>query len=61
MITTQKDLRAAFWAAHPGFKRHPGWTQNQYPTDTRVAWCDHVEHLRRDGQINEALAQRATL
>lgn len=36
-------------------------TQNEYPTDTRVAWCDFVDHMERDRQISEALASRATL
>ena len=36
-------------------------TQNEYPTDTRVAWCDFVDHMERDRQIGEALASRATL
>lgn len=74
MITTQKDLRAAFWEAHPqhrrgvkavgtahGRKFYVEKTQNDYPTDVRVAWCDFIDYMRRDGQISEALAQRATL
>lgn len=64
-ITTQKELRAAFWRAInescPGVRRVASWTQNQYPTDVRVAFCDFVEHLLRDRQISETLAQRATL
>ena len=59
--TTQAQVRRAFWASAPAFQRRPGWTQNQYPTDTRVAFCDWVYYLRRDGQISEALAQRVTL
>lgn len=74
MITTQKDLRAAFWEAHPQYKRGVKFagmangrklyvekTQNEYPTDVRVAWCDFVDNMRRNGQISEALAGRATL
>lgn len=60
-ITTQQALRDAFWESNPELQRHGGQTQNQYPTDTRVAWVDFVEYLQRDGQISEALAQRATL
>lgn len=61
VITTQKELRAEFWRANPELKHIPGKTQNEYPTDVRVAWCDFVEHMYRDGQISEALAYRATL
>jgi hypothetical protein len=60
-ITSQKDLRRAFWEANPDLQRKAGWTQNDYPTDIRVAWCDYVFALAHDGLISEALAQRATL
>lgn len=60
-ITNQKDLRAAFWAAHPTFVRKGNQKQNSYPTNTRVAWCDYVEAMYRAGQISNDLAQRATL
>ena len=61
MITTQRELRNRFWDANPELKRKPGATQNDYPTDTRVAWCDFVDHMQSEGQIPETLAQRATL
>ena len=61
MITTQKQLRAEFWRSNPELKRIPGKTQNEYPTDVRVSWCDFVERMYRAGQISEALADRATL
>lgn len=75
MITTQKALRAAFWEAHPQFKRRVrptkvhvngtqvflACTQNEYPTDVRVTWVDFVDSMRRDGRISDALAGRATL
>lgn len=75
MITTQKELRNTFWADHPQFRRtvkvagrrpngdpiYIAKEQNDYPTDIRMAWCDYVEHMRRDNQITENLAQRATL
>ena len=59
-ITTVAQMRQAFWNDHH-FVRHAGWTQNQYPTDVRVAWVDFVDYLARDGRISEPLAQRATL
>ncbi len=60
-ITTQAQLRAAFWEGHPHFKRRPGKTQNDYPADIRVTWCDYVDTMNRCGVISDALAQRATL
>lgn len=61
MITTQKELRAAFWESHPDLTRQGRKTQNDYPTDTRIAWCDYIDRMCRDGQISEKLGQRATL
>lgn len=60
-ITTQRALRAEFWARHPFLRRRPGETQNDYPADTRVAWVEYVDTCARCGRITEALAQRATL
>lgn len=70
MMTTQNQIRAAFWAAHPTAdrRRYPArdWTREDntrrdFCTDTRCAFVDFVDHLERSGQISEALAQRATL
>lgn len=61
MTTSQKELRELFWEHNQDIKRVPGWTQNQYPTDIRMTWCDFVEMMRRDGLISEKLAARATL
>lgn len=61
-ITNQKILRDTFWREHPSLVRGSrSKTQNQYPTDTRVAWCDWVEACSRNGTISPALAHRATL
>lgn len=69
-MKTQKEIRAAFWQAHPTAdrKRYPerDWTRaddsrRDYCADTRCAFVDFVDALHRDGQISEALAQRATL
>ena len=59
-ITTQRDLRRSFWEAHPTASRKRG-RDGDYLTDTRVAFCDFVESLARDGFITENLARRATL
>jgi hypothetical protein len=69
-MTNQKQIRAAFWDAHPtaNRKRYPArdWTHEDkssrdYCTDTRCAFVDFVDSLARSGQISEALAQRVTL
>ncbi len=62
MITTQKQLRAAFWAQSGQIhvRRH-GWTQNQYPAHIREMWCEYVEWMARMAFISDSLASRATL
>lgn len=64
-ITTQRDLRRAFWQAHPDadrskIKDHSG-TGRMYKADTRAAFVDFVDMLARQGVISEPLAQRVTL
>jgi hypothetical protein len=67
MITNQRELRRAFWDANPALEREArkarriSAQQDSHPTDTRVAWCDYVDHMERAGQISEKLAFRATL
>jgi hypothetical protein len=65
MITTQKQIRALFWATFPDLSRVkiPGYagTGRMYTTDTRCTFADYVDELHRDGEISEALANRATL
>jgi hypothetical protein len=64
-FTNQPDLRAAFWDANPGLvcrtRRGRILPQNEQPCDTRAAWVDYVDNAARNGDISEALAQRATL
>lgn len=60
-ITNQRDLRRAFWEQTAEGKRGARNRFGEYPTDTRVAWCDWVDMLCRNGAISEALAHRATL
>lgn len=67
MITTQKELRAAFWAAHPHFDeqaREAGIRskrQNHQCATVRCTWVDFVDQMARSGQISNQLAERATL
>jgi hypothetical protein len=65
MLTTQKQIRALFWEAFPDLSRRKitDYTGEgeMYPTDTRCAFCDFLDALHRDGQISDALADRATL
>ena len=68
MFTTQKQVRAAFWADHAGIDgitprkiRNYSGNGKMHNTDTRCAFVDYVDSLARNGQISEALAQRATL
>jgi hypothetical protein len=58
-ITTQRHIRALFWAEYPTLNRRK--VGGYYVTDTRVAFCDFIERLHRDGSISSALANRVTL
>ena len=63
MHTTQKQVREAFWQAHPDYAqlRRSRKRQNDYPADVRKAWVDWIDMLAKDGQISQALAHRVTL
>jgi hypothetical protein len=64
MITTQAQIREAFWAAFSVDgkpKAFAGKSQNDLPTDVRCAFVDFVDALQKDGTITEALAARVTL
>lgn len=58
MYTTQKQIRAAFYAENPTAKRKP---QNSQPADIRLAFCGFVDYLHRAGLISDSLAARVTL
>jgi len=66
-MTTQKQIRAAFWSAYPNLEREARRAgrltapQNEHPADTRAAFCDYVDWLHRSGAISDALAERVTL
>ena len=65
--TTQKQVRAAFWACHPDHESHARkWgiktaPQNRHNAETRQAFVEFVDRLARYGEISEALADRVTL
>lgn len=65
MMTTQKEVRAAFWREHPNLSRRkiPNYSGNgtMHVTDTRCAFCDYVDMLSRSGEISPDLAERVTL
>jgi hypothetical protein len=66
-MTTQKQIRAAFWQSHPDHEAHAlKWgiktaPQNRHNAATRTAWVDFVDYLAKEGEITEKLAFRATL
>ncbi len=72
MMTTQKQVRQAFWDAwrngeFAGMsvtpKRITNYSGNgkMHNTDTRVAFCDFVDYLSKSGELKEGLAERVTL
>ena len=60
MYTTQKAIRESFWQNNTNLVRRSG-SQNKQTTDTRMAWCDYVESLHRNGEITEKMAYKVTL
>lgn len=67
MLTTQKQVRRAFWDTYPHFAeqaREAGILskrQNHHCATVRCSFVDFVDSLARQGQINESLADRVTL
>jgi hypothetical protein len=67
MFTTQKQIKAEFWAVHPHLAeqaREAGILtapQNRHCATVRCSFVDFVDHLHRTGQISDALADRVTL
>lgn len=65
--TTQKQVRAAFWDAHPAHalmavrSGRPSKRQNDQPVETRIAFIDFVDMLACNGHVSDSLAQRVTL
>jgi hypothetical protein len=72
MLTTQKQVRKAFWDAwrrgeFKGLSVTPRRITNysgngkMHNTDTRTAFCDFVDGLSKAGELTEGLADRVTL
>lgn len=65
--TTQQQIRAAFWDAHPTAEaeaRRRGTKSkghNAQTADTRTAFCLFLNDLAMAGHISDRLADRATL
>lgn len=61
-MTTQRDVRAAFWDQWTGDACYrKSYRQNQYSATVRCDFVDFVDGLQKDGRISEALAARVTL
>lgn len=67
-MTTQKQIRAAFWRDHQGIKgisrrkiTDYSGTGKMHNTDTRCAFVDYVDQLNKSGVISAELADRVTL
>ena len=67
MLTTQKQVREEFWAAHPNFDHQARFAgvrnkpQNAQCATVRCAFIDFVDYLHREGLISDALADKVTL
>ena len=72
MYTTQKQIRAAFWAAwrrgeFHGLNVTPRKITNcsgnskMHNTDTRCTFVDWLDGLSKSGEVSDKLANRATL
>lgn len=62
-MTTQKQIRAAFWESHPeaSKKRLEYGQHSTFTCNTRCAFVDYIDNLARDGVITNALAAKVTL
>jgi hypothetical protein len=66
-MTTQKQIRRAFWESFPHFEEQAraagilSKRQDHHCATVRCAFVDFVDSLARSGKISEALAFRVTL
>lgn len=64
---TQAQVRKDFWTMLKEIdpiqyqKSKPNKPQNEQPTDTRVIFCDFLEHLYNDGDITDKQRNNYTL
>jgi len=62
MLTTQKQVRDAFWQGNEHLHKYvKGNRQNDYDATLRSEFVEFVDMLARDGHISEDLASRVTL
>ena len=64
-ITTQAELRRAFWQTFPNLSRKRvkdfEGTGKMYVCDTRCAFCDWIDNLNYNGEISDGLMNKVTL
>ena len=71
-ITTQKELRKAFWQGYKTLNNidiielyhvvtGKPLTQNEYNATIRSEWCEFVDAMQKDGIISKKLYNKATL
>jgi hypothetical protein len=60
-MNTLKEVRTAFWNAHPQHTQIGGTKANDYSTDIRVNFSDYLDLLHKGGQISNDLLNNATL
>ena len=60
MLTTQKQVRAAFWQGNEHLRKHKA-RQNDYGATLRSEFVEFVDMLQKSGHISEDLAHRVTL
>ncbi len=63
-MKTQREIRDAFWLTfnvEGKPRKFYGKSQNELPADVRMAFCDFVDYLAREGTISESLASKVTL
>ncbi len=61
IIHTINKLRNVFWNERLDLHYVPGQRQNDYPPEVRKQWVFFVDSMRRQGSINNKLAEMATL
>mgnify|MGYP003635312170 CR=1 FL=1 len=71
-ITTQKELRKAFWQGYKTLNNiniiklynqvtKKPLTQNEYNATIRSEWCEFLDAMQKEGIISEKLSNKAIL